>query len=162
MGDHGKMGEIINHFKDRTSLPIDVNEVLEKIKLTGVDVAIEFVGVELDTLIMRGKYRLFHWPVGNMYSQEYDTMANIYYPINSSEAWQRYVCCKEITHLLDDHNHHTSDRDSQVELAKQVGLPPHLRDPFKAPAEANIDVVAELFALALLLPMAARNICSCY
>lgn len=153
----GKIGDIIQSLQDTVSLPVDVNDVLEKIKIAGVSAEIEFIGVELDTLVLRGKYRLFEWPSG-IYSPDATLMANIYYNIDDTSDWQRFVCCKELTHLLDGDIYHTSKREEQVELARQVGLPAHLRDPFKAPAEANIDVVAELFALALLFPLRARDV----
>jgi hypothetical protein len=152
----GQVGDIIKSQQDRLELPVDVNDILAEIKKSGVEAEIEFIGVELDTMILRGKYRLFEWSNG-IYSSDVITMANIYYNIDDDLDWQRFVCCKEITHLLDGAAYHTSKREDQVELARQVGLPAHMRDPFKAPVEANIDVIAELFAVALLLPMAARN-----
>ncbi len=152
----GRLGDIIKAQQGEMSLPVDVNYILEEIKKAGVEVEVEFIGVELDTMILRGKYRLFEWSNG-IYSGDATLMANIYYSKDDDTDWQRFVCCKEITHLLDANHYHTSQREDQVELARQVGLPPHMRDPFIAPAEANIDVIAELFALALLFPLAARD-----
>jgi hypothetical protein len=153
----GKIGNIIGAFKDSTSLPIDVNEVLAKMTEGGMGLEVEFIGVELDIMILRGKYRLFEWPDG-FYGSNPHQMANIYYNIKDENDWQRFVCCKEITHLLDNAAYHTSTREQQVELATKVGLPAHMQDPFNAPIEVNIDFIAEAVATALLFPLACRSI----
>jgi hypothetical protein len=157
----GRIGQLISAFKDTISLPVDVNDVLAKMREEGVDIAVEFIGVELDTLVLRGKYRLFEWPNG-FYGSDPTLMANIYYHIKDDSDWQRFVCCKELTHLLDPSNHYTSTREQQVELATKVGLPAHLQDPLNAPIEVNIDFVAEAVATAILFPIAARDIFTSY
>lgn len=153
----GRLGHLISAFKDVTSLPVDVNDVLKKMQDDGLDVEVEFIGVELDTLILRGKFRLFDWPNG-FYGGDPQRMANIYYHIKDQNDWKRFVCCKELTHLLDDPAYYTSTREQQVALAAKVGLPPHLQDPFSAPIEVNIDFIAEAFAIALLFPFACRAV----
>ncbi len=151
----GKLGNLIGAFKDVRSLPVDVNDILQKMRDEGMDREVEFIGVELNTVILRGKYRLFEWPNG-FYGADPHLLANIYYNIKDEADWQRFVCCKEITHLLDDAAYHTSTREQQVELATKVGLPPHMQDAFNAPIEVNIDFIAEAVATALLFPIACR------
>lgn len=153
----GRIGQLISSFKGIVSLPIDVNDVLREMRSNGVDVDVEFIGVELDTLILRGKYRLFEWPNG-FYGGDPTLMANIYYHIKDDTDWQRFVCCKELTHLLDAPQFHTSTREQQVELATKVGLPSYLQDPLNAPIEVNIDFLAEAVATAILFPIAVRDI----
>jgi len=151
-----RIGELVTIFRDRVDLPIDVNEVLAAIVASGVEVQTEFVGVELDTLILRGKYRLFQWPNG-FYGGDPMLMANVYYHRHDSSDWQRIVCCKEIIHLLDPDNSFSHTREQQNALAEKIGLPLHLQDPTKAPIDVNIDLVAEYIATAVLLPIASRE-----
>ena len=153
----GRIGDLVKHFQDSVDLPIDVNDVLEKMKASGIDVDVEFIGVELDTEVLRGKYRLFEWPNG-FYGDDPALMANIYYHNADDSGWQRFVCCKELTHLLDDPQFHTSTREQQITLAESVGVPLRLQDPSTAPIEVNIDFIAESVATALLFPRAARDL----
>lgn len=153
----GRIGDLVKHFQDGDNLPVDVNDVLIKIKETGLDVEVEFIGVELDTEILRGKYRLFEWPNG-FYGGDPSLMANIYYHNADDSGWQRFVCCKELTHLLDDPQFNTSTREQQINLAESVGVPLRLHDPSTAPIEVNIDFIAESVATALLFPRAARDL----
>jgi hypothetical protein len=152
----GQVGDLIQRFQGRETLPIDVNDVLAAMWSNGLDIEVEFIGVELDITILRGKYRLFDWPNG-FYGGDPHRMANIYYHVKDERDWQRFVCCKEITHLLDNPAFYTGSREDQVALAEKVGLPPHLQDPLSAPIEVNLDFIAESVATALLFPMASRN-----
>ncbi len=151
-----RIGELVAIFQNGLDLPVDVNQVLAAIISSGVEVETEFIGVELDTLILRGKYRLFHWPNG-FYGGDPNVMAKVYYHRNDGSDWQRIVCCKEIIHLLDPVSSFSNTREQQTALAEKMGLPFHLQDPTKAPMDVNIDLVAEYIATAVLLPLVARE-----
>ena len=148
--------DLIAEFASRYDLPIDVNDVVACLKNNGVEGDIEFIGVELNTEILQGLIRKFYGH-GATYSDP-KLYVNIYYSNRQSLAWQRFVCCKELFHLLDQKVGHTSTPDDIYALAEKIGLPPEMQNPASDSLATNIDRVAEFRAAAILLPMAAREL----
>lgn len=147
-----KSADLIRLFSQQTVLPIDVNAVLGAIVSNGVDCDVEFIGVDYDTDILQGQIRLFH-----SHSAPYadpTLCANIYYDRSLSVDWQRFICCKELFHLLDPPSATTSGKDIHA-LAESIGLMPEMQVDSLA---ANIDRLAEFRALAVMFPFAAREL----
>lgn len=150
-----KTSDLIAEFAKATSLPVDVNELLPVLQGNGHDTDIQFIGVDLDPDILQGKIKIFH--VRDVLYGEPRRCANIYYHRGHSTDWQRFICCKELLHLLDPGGAETTTPEQIDQLAEKIGLPQYMQDPFADGFETNIDRLAEFRAAAILLPYAARE-----
>ncbi|WP_447726215.1 hypothetical protein [Sphingomonas koreensis] len=148
--------DLINHFSSQASLPVDVNAVLAVLKENGCDDKIEFIGVDLDIEILQGKIKIFYVRDG-VYSEP-ERWANIYYHQGHDSGWQRFICCKELLHLMDPVTAQTSSPEAIELLAEKIGLPPEMQDPVADGVATNVDRMAEWRAAAILLPLDSRNI----
>jgi hypothetical protein len=150
--------DLIEHFSRQESLPIDVNDVLSVLLGDdGIEDDVKFIAVELDTAILRGWCKIWHERNG-VYGQELTRNVNVYYVKDDPNEWKRFVCCKELMHLLDPESARTETLAEIDQLAARIGLPPELQDPMADGVQANTDRLAELRAAAVLLPLAARDI----
>lgn len=148
--------DLIREFAGRTKLPVDVNDLLPALAKNGEETSIEFIGVDLDADILQGKIKIFYCrptPYG-----EPERFANIYYDRGQSNDWQRFICCKELLHLIDPPGAQTSTPEAIDELAAKIGLPPYMQDPMSDGHSTNVDRLAEFRAAAILLPFAAREL----
>lgn len=150
------ISELVREFSGRTKLPIDVNDIVGCFRHHGVDGEIEFLGVDLDPEIMQGQFKEVHVR-DSVYGQEVRRLINIYYHRGHPIEWQRFICAKELIHVLDHPSARTSDPEAIDKLAAKIGLPPEMQDPMKDGHETNVDRLAEWRAIALLFPLAARN-----
>lgn len=150
-----KTSDLIRHFATREALPVDVNDLLPVLRENGTDDEIEFIGVDLDPDILQGKIKIWHRRDG-LYGEPV-RMANIYFHRGHTIDWQRFVCAKELMHLLDPPAAQTRTHDQVHELAEQIGLPEYMQDATQAGFATNIDRLAEFRAAAILLPYAARE-----
>lgn len=148
--------ELLKAFEGRTSLPIDVNDVLACLREQGNTDSIEFIGADLDPDILQGAIKIWH-ARSTLYGDP-DRMVNIYYHRGHAKDWQRMICCKEILHLIDPAWAYTSEAEAINKLADEIGLPPEMQDPFNEMPMTNVDRVAELRAAAILLPFEARAV----
>lgn len=151
-----KVTSLITEFASRAKLPVDVNDVLAVLRENGSDDDIEFIGVDLNPDILQGKVKIFHLRP-KPYAEPI-RHANIYYHRGHSADWQRFICCKELLHLLDPPSAHTNTAEDIAALEEKMGLPPEMQDPLHDGIAANVDRLAEFRAAAILLPMAARNL----
>jgi len=147
--------ELVIHFETETRLPIDVNDVLTVMRAAGHDDQIEFIGADLDPDILQGAIKIWHQRA--IYGDPV-RMVNIYYHRGHSKDWQRLITCKESIHIMDPHWVCSTDVEAIGHLADSIGLPPVLQDPFKEDRRTLQDHVAELYAAAILLPWAAREV----
>lgn len=150
-----KVSDLIAEFSTRVNLPVDVNDVLPFIATNGQETEVEFVGVDLNPEILQGKIKIFH--LRNGVYGEPRRCANIYYHRGHTRDWQRFICCKELLHLLDPKGAETSSPEQIDELAEAMGLPHYMQDP-TADFATNTDRLAEFRAAAILLPYSAREI----
>jgi hypothetical protein len=151
-----KVHDLIRTFSTIEKLPVDVNDVLACLRENGNDDKIEFIGVDLDPEILRGAIKVFH--VRNGVYSDPERWVNIYYHKSGDSAWERMVCCKEISHLLDPNDAYTQTTEAIEKLADKIGLPPEMQDPTADGFAANVDRLAEFRATALLMPKAARDL----
>lgn len=139
-----KTCELIAHFAARVKLPVDVNDLLPVLKENGEDTDIEFIGVDLDPEILQGKIKIFH--VRNGVYVEPQRFANIYYHRGHGTDWQRFICCKELLHLLDPKGAETATQEEIAELAARIGLPEYMQDPMADAGRAISKIKAHLGA----------------
>lgn len=151
-----KTEDLIRHFADRTTLPVDVNDVLTVLRENGNEDEVEFIGVEFDTDILQGKIKIFY-ARPRPYADPV-RFANIYYHKEHDSDWQRFICCKELMHLVDPEGAHTKTTEEIERLAAKVGLPADMQDPESDGWAANVDRNAEFRAAAILLPWDARQL----
>jgi hypothetical protein len=152
-----KVSDLIGHFCTKTDLPVDVNELLPLLCSNGDETDIQFVGVDLDPEVLQGKIKIWNDRQG-VYGADTKRFANIYYHRGHETDWQRFICCKELMHLLDPDAAHTNSTDAINQLAEKIGLPPYMQDPIADGLATNVDRLAEFRAAAIMLPMAARNL----
>lgn len=151
-----KTADLIAQFAKQTELPVDVNALLPVLADNGHETDIEFIGVDLDPQVLQGKIKIFHLREG-VYGEP-KRCANIYYHRGHTNDWQRFICCKELLHLLDPNGAETSTPEEIDELANKIGLPEYMQDPLADGFATNIDRLAEFRAAALLLPYSAREL----
>lgn len=148
--------DLIASFSRRTTLPVDVNDVIELVRKNGEEIDIEFIGVDLDPEILQGQIKVFYVRDG-VYAEP-RKCANIYYHRGHAKDWQRLICCKELIHLVDPEAARTTTSEGIDALAEKIGLPPEMQNPTADGFEVNVDRVAEWRAAAILLPLAAREV----
>lgn len=148
--------DLIAKFASKIELPVDVNDLLPILSTNGHETDVEFIGVDLDPEILQGKIKIFYFR-DPPYSEP-RRFANIYYHRGHGTDWQRFICCKEILHLLDPPGAETSTADQIDELAAKIGLPEYMQDPLADGFATNTDRLAEFRTAALLLPFAAREL----
>ena len=147
---------LIEAFKDKTVLPIDLNEVSQWLTGRGIQNEINFIPVELDPEgAIRGFIRRFHRSKGG-WDMEPDEVSNIYYDSRQPVEWQNLVCAKELLHILDGAC--VTTREAFDNLTQRLALPDDLRHLLDDPDFAFVDKVGTAPACALLLPMAAREL----
>lgn len=151
-----EVSALIAEFSKRTMLPVDVNDLLPILVANGNETDVEFIGVDLDPDILQGKIKIFYLRDG-VY-REPKRFANIYYHQGHTSDWRRFICCKELLHLLDPASAQTNTPEQIEELADRIGLPEYMQDPLADGFATNTDRLAEFRAAALLLPFAAREL----
>lgn len=151
-----KVGELILKFLERTSVPVDVNEVIEELRVSGIKDEIWFFEIAgLDTEVLRGEIK--HWSYGIDKGDrcEVTYVADISFASTQALDWQRLVSCKELLHLLDAPDHRVATPEDVERLIEKIVLPPDLQDPIRDGMHATTDRTMRIIALAVLFPVAA-------
>jgi hypothetical protein len=148
--------DLIKEFSVKETLPVDVNDAVASIKAAGIQDEIDFIGVEFDTQILHGYIKCFHRRP-TVYGDPI-ACAHIYYHVNHESDWKRFICCKEVMHLLDPENARVKNEAQIADLAEKIGLPKEMQDPINEGHIVLTDRVAEWQAIAILFPLACRNL----
>lgn len=151
-----RVEELINQFAGEVRLPIDVNDILRVLRESGCDDDIEFIAVDLDTEVLQGAIKVCH--VRRTMYGDPERLVNIYFHRGHSLAWQRFIACKELVHVLDPDGSRVATPEDARRLAEKIGLPPEMQDPLNDGFATNTDRLAEWRATALLFPMACREL----
>lgn len=150
------VGSLIEAFETRTQLPIDVNDVVEYLRRNHIKDKIEFICVDIDTKALRGQ--LVQWEIPGLNYGEPTLCADVYFGSDQGSDWIRFVCCKELLHLLDPFHAKVGAKEDFLKLAEKIALPPEMQDPIRDGEAVASDRIAVYQALAILLPKAARDI----
>jgi hypothetical protein len=146
---------LIKAFEDKTTLPIDLNEVSDWLIKHGIQDEINFVPVNLDPEgAIRGFIRRYRRS-GGVYAES-DAVSNIYYDARQPVEWQNLVCAKELLHILDGAC--VTTREAFEKLTQRLILPYDLSHLADDPDFALVDKVGTAPACALLLPLAVREL----
>lgn len=148
--------DLIKAFRDRTTLPINVDEAAAWLLDNGIQNEINFIGVELEPYgAIRGFLKRFKFHKGG-WDSEPQLISNIYYETRQGADWQHMTCAKELLHILDAAC--VTSKEQFEKLTQRLALPDDLRHLLEDPDFAVVDKVGTAPASALLLPMAAREI----
>lgn len=146
--------KIIGNLKERTALPIQVEEIAQAIVAEGLQDTIYFKSIEgEDPAQIHGAFwRYTRRP--NVYADP-EFIALIPYNAADTIEWQRVTCCKEMVHLFDSDMERTDKADEVVALLDRL-LGRMSTDDFSvADLMAGKDKLALYHCLPLLLPKAA-------
>jgi hypothetical protein len=148
--------KLIEEFSTRTVLPVDVNDVVRFFVDHGIQDEIEFIGVDLDPEVLLGYAKRFTrraTPYGDPIF-----CTNVYYHRGASMDMKRMICCKELLAIPTPELARVKTPEEIHLQAEKIGLPPGLQDAFNDGPAANFDHLAVAQAIAVLLPLAARNL----
>jgi hypothetical protein len=145
--------DLIRFFSEFTTLPVQINDIVDHLVDSGCQDEICFIGVDFDINIVRGfikRYIFRRVPYGDPVFH-----TDIYYDRRQGLDWRRIVCCKELIHILDNQQQATSSREDVAALIERIVLPLEVRLDGLQVIEDRIGI---LKAIALLLPLAAREL----
>ncbi|HEX5257590.1 MAG TPA: hypothetical protein VFW35_02280 [Sphingomicrobium sp.] len=146
---------LIEAFKNRTTLPINLDEAAQWLLDKGIQNEINFIGVELEPQgAIRGFVKRYKTHSG-VYTEP-NLVSNIYYETRQPSDWQHLTCAKELLHVLDGAT--VTSKEQFEKLADRLALPDDLRHLLEDPDFALVDKMGTAPASALLLPMAAREV----
>jgi hypothetical protein len=150
--------ELIRMFSASESVPIDIeSEVLAAIRAAGVVDEIYLWSVDIDDSRLRGF--VAHWEVWDYEKYEITRqVVDIYVSNHLEPDWIRLVTCKELLHVLDPEYCRVATEEDVQKLVSKIALPAELQDPIKDGLGANTDRIAIYEALAVLFPMAVRDL----
>lgn len=147
--------EILAAFASSETLPVDLGKVSQWIIDKKIQDEIEFIGVDIDTGVIRGYLYRFRYSA-KMYG-DHTNAAHIYYGKDQGPEWINLVCAKELIHLMDSGN--AGGRKEQFDqLVSRLVLPRDLDILLEDPNHVRMDRMGDLVAAALLLPPSAREL----
>jgi hypothetical protein len=151
-----RVRDLIRAFDTREKLPVDVNDVVAYLKAQQIKDEVNFIGVDINTEVMRGAIHHFVIP-GSAY-REPILCADIYYDKNQGSDWRRLVSCKELLHLLDPDSQKVKSKKDFIRQVEKIVLPTEFQDTISDGAKVVSDRVATYLAVAVLFPLSSRAI----
>jgi hypothetical protein len=146
--------KIVESLKDRTALPVEVEEISAAIIREGCQDTIYFKGIdEEDPAQIHGAFWQYVRRPGVYADPEF--VALIPYNNRDTVAWQRVTCCKEMVHLFDSDLERTDKSDEVVDLIGRLLSRLSTDDFGVVDLMASKDKLALYYCLPLLLPKAA-------
>jgi hypothetical protein len=154
------LGELIGRFSTLTHAPIKINQVREAILSFGLQDEIVFVGVDLDTEVVRGS--VVQYTYRNGVYAEPTRATDVYFAKSLPLPWKRLVICKELLHIFDGPLSRTATREDAEVLLRKIVLVPQLVETAEEIRRDGIQVWTDrlqiLTAAALLFPQATRDL----
>ena len=148
--------QLVKHFSDRESVPVNVADVVQYLRDVGVTDEILFFDVEIDPAILKGEIE--HWEHVANGGVPARRVAKINTAKLLSPDEKRLVQCKELVHVIDPNENQVNTLAQTDALIDKIILPPALVDAATDGDHAHSDRAAIHIALAILFPMAARNL----
>lgn len=151
--------KLLDHFDDYEEIPVDVNDVRERLIAMGVQDEITFHFVKMDKDKIRGilyRYTRHASPYGEPILCSDICIADD--QGDETEAWHRLVAVKEMLHISDCTNLTAASEEAIDNLFTALSLPPDLRAPEVTDKRSVLnDRMRTYIALAILIPRAARE-----
>jgi len=148
--------KLIEHFENRTDLPIEVSEVRDEIIAMGIQDEIVIVGKSADPKLIWGAFN--RYTKKNCVYSPPELVTVVAYNSNLATSLQRVVCCKELVHIFDREEEQT-ETIAEVEtlLAKLIPGSTETDDFNLVDIKVLKDQIALYQSLPLLFPKAARE-----
>lgn len=148
--------DLIKEFSTRTTVPVELDDVVEAIKKRGVKDEIYYFMESFDETILAGALVEEDIPDGE---GGYKRVASINVAKSRPAEDKRLVACKELLHLLDPEDMRINTEEEFEKLISRMGLPPELQIDVNADGRKTfMDRVGLYKALAVLFPYAAREL----
>ena len=147
--------ELIKEFSTRTTVPVELDDVVEAIKKRGIKDEIWYFKADLDPSIVQAALVEWEYPDGFGRTKR---VAHVDYAKSLPPDRQRLAVCKELLHLLDPDEMKVSTEAEFEQLVSRIGLPPEDQDPALDGHRTVSDYVGIYKAVAVLFPWAAREI----
>lgn len=144
--------KLIANFQGRTEFPILVDEVTAWLLANGYKDEIKFYPVEMNEDILKGiicQYVISN-PTGVYTDPKH--VAEITYCKTLNPCWTRFVCCKELMHLMDDQTARTYTADQIGKLTLNLTSPAGMGGT-ALPADLLAEQNAIIKALSVLVPL---------
>lgn len=148
--------KLVEHFAAVTILPIEIDEIANKIKEMGCQDEIHLFPVDCDPTVIRGVYTQFRYHAA-IYSEP-TWVTHIAYCQNVPLEWQRVICAKELVHIFDSNATRTDTEDDVNGLLDKLVGPLSSEDYGFTDLMAAKDRIALYQCLPLLLPSASLEI----
>ena len=142
---------LFDHFDNKTSLYIDVNEVKRKIIECGFESEIYFHFVNINEARVRGYLRRTGM-AGGPYTES-SFRSDIYIARTLDQAWRRVVAVKELLHIIDTEEYTAASHETVDALLENMALPSEVR---KYQASYLNDRIRLISAIAILVPVKCR------
>jgi hypothetical protein len=157
------VAKLLEHFDPVTSLPIDVNEVRDRLVRMGVQDEITFYFPKMDASKIRAilhRYIKHAVPYGEPIFCSEVLIAEDQGDEKEEEnnAWQRLAAVKELLHIPDCDKLTAASQEAVNNLFTAFSLPPEVREPAVENKDSVLnDRMRRFIALAILIPKAARE-----
>ena len=144
---------LFDHFDNKTSLYIDVNEVKSKIIECGYESEIYFHFVDINEARVRG-YLQRTGTAGGVYAES-TFRSDIYIAKTLDQAWRRVVAVKELLHIIDTEEFSAASHETVDALLENMAVPSEVRE-YRA-SYLN-DRIRLMSAIAILVPAKCREL----
>ncbi|MGO4449136.1 hypothetical protein AB4Y96_09430 [Phyllobacterium sp. TAF24] len=148
--------KLIDTFAGRIELPIEVTEASDVLVNFGIQDEIILSPADTDPGKVRGIFYQFTKHPAVYAAPHLVTL--IVYSQNVDLGWQRLICCKELIHLCDGKDERTDKVEEVSSLVEKLLGPLSTEDYGLADLMAAVDKLAIYQALAILFPLAARDV----
>lgn len=146
--------KLINEFAKREVVPVEVDEIVDFIRKLGVADEIYFWDADFNTDIVKGTLHHWEYPVEGWTVR----VADIHTAKSLTIQEKRLAQAKELLHVLDLRVDRVNTLEDVDALIEKIVLPPALIDPTTDGDHVLSDRIAILHVVAVLLPMATRNL----
>lgn len=150
------ISELIGRLQGRSSFPVQVDEIADYIKQSGLADHITYYAAIEDEEKLFGTFFKFTDRRGGPYADP-EIYIEITHPKNANVCWKRFICCKELLHAFDHADAHAKTMDEIAQLATEL-ISPFTSSPPEALAlgqPAKADMLAEVVAICILAPLDA-------
>lgn len=150
-----KVKDLITHFSKIEMTPVEVDDVIALMRDNGVTSNITYWGTDIIGDILRAQ--VLHWEYKDE-DGENVSVVDIYYSDKLPIEWQRFVCIKELLHILDPESEYVNTPEQVAHQIERIILPPDLADPVRDGNRVLCDRFANYQAAAVMIPWATRQL----
>lgn len=150
--------KLIGDFSIREHAPVEVNDIVDYVAKIGATDEIYFFDANIKTSVLKGIIKQWEYPLSDAPDAPVRRVAEIYTASSLPPDEKRLIECKELLHVMEPEHFRVNTYKAVDDLVKKIILPPELIDPFSDGVHANSDRAAMYHALAVLFPLAVRDL----